>query len=172
MTFSRSRSRSKSNQPEFTTIKDLLSYRLHRTANAISRSAALRYKRQFDVNLGEWRAIALLGAEAPLSLNDLARAASLDKAQMSRVVSGLVDRQLVLREIGGAGRPLRLTLTDMGQDLYRDLIEAAHERDAAFLACLTPQEHAVLEGALAKLFSTARAMTHEEIDLTDTGEKH
>lgn len=172
MTSSRSQAKSKSSLPEFTTIKDLLSYRLHRTANAISRSAALRYKRQFDVSLGEWRAIALLGAEAPLSLNDLARAASLDKAQMSRVVSALVERQLVFREIGGAGRPLRLTLTDMGQKLYRDLIEAAAERDAAFLECLTPQEHAVLEAALAKLFSTARALTHEEIDLTDRSGKN
>ena len=79
------------------TIRDLLSYRLHVVANLLSRGAAMRYRREFGVSLWEWRTIALLGAQAPLSLNELAAAAGLDKSQMSRVVAGLVERGLVAR---------------------------------------------------------------------------
>ena len=38
--------------PELLPITELLSYRLSRVANALSRSAALRYRREFDVSLG------------------------------------------------------------------------------------------------------------------------
>ncbi len=146
-------------------IHDLLSYRLGRAANLVSRSAALRYRREFDVSLGEWRALALLAADAPLSLNDLARAAGLDKAQMSRVVAGLIQRDLVLRQMSErGGRMVELSLTRAGARLYRGLIAAAGERDAAFRACLTAQEMAVLESALKKLAAEARRMSLDEAD--------
>jgi len=143
------------------TIRDLLSYRLHSVANAISRSAALRYRREFSVSLGEWRTLALLGAHAPLTLNHLARLAALDKAQMSRMVAKLADRDLVRRE-SGAGRSTQLTLTRRGKSVYRGLIEAANERNDAFLACLTPDEQEVLDSALTKLAKLARALEGAE----------
>nr|CEL12957.1 Transcriptional regulator, MarR family [Kibdelosporangium sp. MJ126-NF4]CTQ98642.1 Transcriptional regulator, MarR family [Kibdelosporangium sp. MJ126-NF4] len=142
-------------------IHGLLSYRLSRVANTMSRSAALRYRREFDVSLGEWRTIALLGADAPLTLNKLARLAALDKAQMSRVVAKLSERGLVLRELG-AGRTTQLTLTRKGAALYRGLIDAANERDQAFLVCLTEQERQVLDTALDKLGTLARALERAE----------
>lgn len=46
------------------------------------------------------RALALLGAGVGLSLNELARAADLDKAQMSRIVAGLSKRELIARAEG------------------------------------------------------------------------
>src|SRR5437868_9461544 len=108
------------------------------------RGAALRYRREFDVSPGEWRAIALLKIDAPLSLNKLARAAGLDKAQMSRVISALVKRGLVVREVGGVQRAVRLTLTRRGAAAYRKMFKAAAERNEAFLGCLTMHERLVL----------------------------
>jgi len=79
-------------------IRELLSYRLHEVANLLSRGAELRYRREFGVSLWEWRTLALLGAATePLSLGHLARAAGIHKSQMSRVVSGLARRKLVVR---------------------------------------------------------------------------
>ncbi|HEY2055588.1 MAG TPA: MarR family transcriptional regulator [Solirubrobacterales bacterium] len=138
-------------------ITGLLSYRLHRVANAISRSAAARYRRDFEVSLGEWRTIALLGEKGSLTLNKLARMAGLDKAQMSRVVAKLVERGLVARE-PGAGRTIHLSLTRKGRSMYRGLIAAANERNQAFLVCLTEEERTVLDSALEKLGTVARAL--------------
>jgi len=142
-------------------IRELLSYRLSGTANAISRSAAARFRQEFDVSLGEWRTLALLGAEPDLSLNELARAANLDKGQMSRVVAGLIERGFVLRETAdNGGRTIKLSLTRSGQAIYKKLIRIASARNAAFLACLTPQELKHLYSALGKLSTLARAMLH------------
>jgi len=145
------------------TIKDLLSYRIHQLSSQMSRSAALQYRHNFDVSLGEWRALALLSAGPELSLNELARAADLDKAQMSRIMAGLIKRELVAREQGPTrGQTARLTLTRRGQALYRRLITAAMTRNEAFLAVLSPQERKVLEDALQKLSTLARALIAAE----------
>jgi DNA-binding MarR family transcriptional regulator len=147
-----------------TEIRDLLSYRVHMVANLLSRGAELRYRREFGVSLWEWRTIALLGAsEEALSLGHLARAAGIDKSQMSRVVSGLARRRLVLREAHpGDGRGVHLTLTRSGRKLYDGLIRAAAERDSAFRNCLSSREKDVFERVLGKLASRARALIENE----------
>ena len=145
-------------------IRELLSYRLHEVANLLSRGAELRYRREFGVSLWEWRTIALLGGAAePLSLNHLAHAAGIHKSQMSRVVSGLTKRKLVLREADPAdARGLRLRLSSPGRKVYQGLIEAAGERDAAFRNCLSSKESEVFNRALAKLADQARQLIQRE----------
>jgi len=147
-----------------TEIQQLLSYRVHVVANLLSRGAELRYRREFGVSLWEWRSIALLGAaDEPLSLGHLAHAAGIDKSQMSRVVSGLAKRRIVLRAAHpGDGRGVRLTLTRTGLKLYEGLIRAAAERDAAFRNCLSASEKNIFEKALAKLAGQARALIQDE----------
>jgi len=146
------------------TIKQLLSYRLHQVANLLSRGAELRYRREFGVSLWEWRSVALLGAAAePQSLNELARAAGMDKSQMSRVVAGLTKKRIVVRETDASdGRGIRLSLTARGGSLYRKLIHAAAERNDAFLGCLTAKERATLDAIMAKLANEARGFIQQE----------
>jgi DNA-binding MarR family transcriptional regulator len=147
-----------------TEISDLLSYRVHVVANLLSRGAELRYRREFGVSLWEWRTIALLGAaDDPLSLGHLAHAAGIDKSQMSRVVSGLAKRRIVLREAHpGDARGVRLTLTRSGRKLYDGLIRAAAERDTAFRNCLSAKEKDVFERVLTKLAGQARELIQHE----------
>jgi DNA-binding MarR family transcriptional regulator len=139
------------------TIRDLLSYRIHRLANALSRGAALRYRRDFDVSLMEWRIIALLGSFAPMTLKALSQQSGLDKSLASRAVAALVDRRLVLREAGREdGREIALRLTPAGRKLHQGLMRGALERDDAFRDCLTKQEQEVLRSAIRKLEAEAR----------------
>jgi DNA-binding MarR family transcriptional regulator len=146
------------------TIRELLSYRLHQVANLLSRGAEMRYRREFGVSLWEWRTVALLGgADGAQSLNDLARAAGMDKSQMSRVVAGLTRKKIVVREADETdGRGIRLSLTRTGLSLYRKLIGAAAERNSAFLGCLTLKEREALEAIMTKLAREARTLIHAE----------
>jgi len=146
------------------TIRELLSYRLHQVANLLSRGAEMRYRRQFGVSLWEWRSVALLGGAAePQSLNELARAAGMDKSQMSRVVAGLTERRLVLRAADADdARGVRLTLSKAGRKLYDGLIDAAAERDEQFRRCLTKQERDAFASALGKLATQARSLIEQE----------
>ncbi len=156
--------RPRSSTIELPGIRELLSYRLHVVANLLARGAVLRYRRVFGVSLWEWRSIALLGgAQGALSLNQLASAAGIDKSQMSRVVSGLAARRMVLRAIdANDGRGVRLTLTRSGRKLYEGLIRAAAERNDAFLDCLSPKQRATFDDALAKLAARARETIERE----------
>ncbi len=139
------------------TIRDLLSYRIHRLANALSRGAALRYRQEFGVSLMEWRILALLGGFAPLTLRDLARESGLDKAQASRAVKALVERGLVEREHGPTdGREVALRLSPEGSRVQDGLMRAAREREAAFRAALPPDSLATLEEAIRLLTAEAR----------------
>jgi len=153
-----------SSTTELPGIRELLSYRLHVVANLLSRGAELRYRREFGVSLWEWRAIALLGgSREPQSLNALAAAAGIDKSQMSRVISGLTTRRLVLRAIDADdARGVRLTLTRAGRTLHHGLIRAAAERNDALLACLSARERAAFEDALDKLALRAREFIERE----------
>ena len=146
-----------------TEIKDLISYQVHMVANLLSRGAELRYRREFGVSLWEWRTVALLGAAEPQSLGDLARAAGIDKSQMSRVVSGLTKRKLVMRATNDEdGRGVQLRLSKSGRKLYSGLIGAAAQRDAALRDCLSANENSVFERALAKLAGQARQLIQQE----------
>lgn len=146
------------------TIRELLSYRLHQVANLLSRGAEMRYRREFGVSLWEWRTVALLGGTAQAqSLNELARAAGMDKSQMSRVVAGLTGKRIVVREVDASdGRGIRLSLTPKGRTLYRKLIQAAAERNDAFVGCLTAKERATLDAVMAKLAQEARGFIQRE----------
>lgn len=133
-------------------------------ANLLSRGAELRYRREFGVSLWEWRTLALLGAVTePLSLNHLAHAAGIHKSQMSRVVSGLTRKKLVVRAADSSdGRGVQLTLSKSGRKLYAGLIGAAAERDAAFNGCLSREEKRVFDRVLTKLATQARDFIRQE----------
>ncbi|NKE48453.1 MarR family transcriptional regulator [Roseomonas frigidaquae] len=149
--------------PEPATIRDLLSYRIHRLANALSRGAARRYRLEFGVSLMEWRILALLGGFAPLTLRDLARESGLDKAQASRAVKALVARGLVERATGTQdAREVALRLSAEGARLQDGLMQAARARDAAFRAALPAETLAVLEEAIRLLQAEARRQTPPE----------
>jgi DNA-binding MarR family transcriptional regulator len=103
----------------------------------------------------------LLGAVTePLSLNHLAHSAGIHKSQMSRVVSGLTRRKLVLRAANG--REVALTLTGSGRRLYEGLIRAASERDKTFNRCLSKAEKEVFTRCLSKLAGQARELIRKE----------
>lgn len=144
-------------------ITDLLAYRLHKVANLVSRSAAMRYKREFDVLLWEWRTIALLGAAGAMSLSELAKASGIDKGQLSRVASGLTARGLVLRTIDEVdNRKISLSLTAAGRKMYKGLNKVSNERNNQFVGCLTESERKSLAGILDKLEKKALELIAQE----------
>ena len=144
-------------------IRDLLSYRIHKLAGAMSRGAAARYRAEFGVTLMEWRALALLGDGTALSLQELARHAALDKSQISRVVSALTARGLVKRGVSKAdARAARISLTPAGARIRAGLLRSAAARDTAFAAILTEQEQRVLDRVIHKLTEDARRQSEPE----------
>lgn len=140
-------------------IRDLISYRLHVLANLSARWAEARYQRRFGLKLLEWRAMALLGGYEPLSLNELARGAGLEKSYASRTVAGLIGRKLATSapdDRDGRGKLFELTRT--GKTLYRKVFDDAVARSEAWLSVLSEEEGAALMDMLERLTEQARAL--------------
>jgi len=148
------------------TIKELLSYRISSVANSMSRGAATEFKKRFNITLGEWRVLGLLGEAQPRSVMEVSRGANLDAGQTSRVVASLTQRGLLLRdEALGAGRPIMLTLTMEGEALYEKLIAVARARNDVFRTSLTPAELQALDRILGKLGKAAKSVAKGEVPL-------
>ena len=144
-------------------LKTLFSYRLNVLANLSSRIAVAINEREHDLSMRDWRIVALLGAFAPLSLNQLAREANLDKSQASRSVAELIERGLLSRAVDRLdGRGIKLGLTALGRGLYRRVFPQAVARNELLLAALTAAERRALQRILDKLTERAQALWADE----------
>ena len=143
---------------------DLVSSKVLRLANVLRRSSTLIYGRTLGLSQVEWRIVALVGEHAPISLNALADLMGLDKGQISRGVSALVARRLLLREYRREGRGIAITLGPRGAEVYRKLMASAFERNRVLLQGLTDAEKATLFDVLDRLIGIARAILVEEQD--------
>lgn len=149
-----------SRQPAF---RPLLSYEVNNTSDVLRRSAALRFRREHGVSLTEWRTLARIEAMQPVALRELVASSSIDKAQLSRVVTALTECGYVERSAHSTdARSAQLKLTPAGRKLIRALAASAQDRDRIFRECLTQQEIDQLVSTLAKLKTRAQALVDEE----------
>ena len=144
-------------------IKGLFTHRLGILANILSRIAALENHRRFGLSMLDWRIIGLVGLSAPMSLNQLARDANLEKSQASRAVGKLIENGFVFRRSNESdGRGVQLELSPTGIRLYRKMLPTSIERGEAILNVLTIQERRDLEATIEKLTGRALELLAEE----------
>jgi DNA-binding MarR family transcriptional regulator len=107
-------------------LESFLPYRLSVTTNRVSRAFAAQYEQEFGISIPEWRAIAVLGAFAPLSSNEICERTAMDKAKVSRAVATLLKRGLIEREAHETDqRLIQLTLSKAGRKIYEAIIPRA-----------------------------------------------
>ena len=139
-------------------LQDYLPYRLSVAANAVSRLIARAYEDRFGLKIAQWRLIAVLADEGPLTQQSLCGRTLMDKVRVMRAAQGLVRRGLVRRLPNHSDRRShRLALTRSGERIHRDIVPLALEHEARLLRGLDPQDIARLERLLRQLEQTAAA---------------
>jgi DNA-binding MarR family transcriptional regulator len=134
-----------------------LTHRLHTLTKLTDRATQQAYQQEVGLALGEGRCLAAVGAFGPLSVNDLAGRANLDKAQASRAAQVLVDRGLVCKTTSPSdARAVVLTLSPAGEATWRDLSAAIARRNDEITACLNHTERALLDRLIDRLLAHAR----------------
>ncbi len=122
-------------------LERFLTYRLHVLNKITDRDTNRAYLQDCDIPLGEARCLAAIGRFAPLSVNDLARAANLNKGQASRSAQALVDRGLVVKTVSASdARGVVLAPTAEGQVHYRRIVDLIARRNDEIFGCLTADE--------------------------------
>lgn len=133
-------------------IRDLMSFRLARLAAASDKSAQQWSLSEFGLRLNEWRVLGLAAAMDPAPFSEVARALSMDKGQLSRIVKALGERGLMRTEPDRRDqRALGLLATVRGRELYDRMAARAKVRNEATMACLTPHEQEELLRLLRKV---------------------
>ena len=133
-------------------IRDLMSFRLARLAAASDKSGQQWSLSQYGLRLNEWRVLGLAAAMNPAPFSDIARALSMDKGQLSRIVKALTERGLMRSAPDRRDqRALSLWVTPAGRDLYRRMVASAKRRNEKTMACLTASEQEELLRLLAKV---------------------
>jgi DNA-binding MarR family transcriptional regulator len=137
----------------------LVANRLLSLTTLLRRSANLHYRKELGLSEVEWRIIAIVGDHSPLTLGTLVEFLGLDKGQLSRGVTALVKRRILVRTSDPEdNREVRIALTPRGQSTFDALIALAQERNREIIAGLSQAEVASLLDALARLLANAKTM--------------
>jgi DNA-binding MarR family transcriptional regulator len=139
-------------------LQDYLPYRLSVAANAVSRLIAQAYERQFGLKNPQWRVLAVLADEGPLTQQTLCGRTIMDKVTVMRAARGLQRRRLVKRLPNEADRRShRLVLTAAGRRLYQRIVPLALAYQAQLLSGIGQRDIARLEQLLRRVERAASA---------------
>lgn len=137
-------------------LQGFLTYRLHKLNKLTDRHSSDAYA-ELGLGVGEARCLAAIGQFAPLSVNDLATRANLDKAQASRAAQMLVERELVRKSASETdARGVVLTPTRSGKLLWKRVMRLIAQRNHDIFGCLSAAELRQLETFFDRL------ITHSE----------
>ena len=142
----------KRSRPSDFDLETFLPYRLSVTTNRVSRAFAAHYEQEFGISIPEWRTIAVLGAFAPLSSNEICERTAMDKAKVSRAVASLLKRGLIEREAHATDqRLIQLTLSKSGRKIYEAIIPRARAIEAAVTKGVSKTDVTHLHGILDRI---------------------
>ncbi len=147
---------------ETTSLQDFLTYRLHKLNKITDRHSSEAYA-AMGLGVGEARCLAAIGEFAPLSVNDLAARANLNKAQASRAAQMLVERELVLKSASESdARGVVLTPTRSGRALWKKVMRLIAQRNADIFGCLSASEQRQLETFFDRLIAHSHPQGGED----------
>lgn len=140
-----------------------INFRLHTLASSLFKGAAQYYGAHFGIGLPEMRILSNLGGEGPLPAHQLVAITAMDKALVSRVLTTLSQRGLL---IASASRtdPRRRTwrLSAAGRELVRKLQPEWKRREAIIQAGLSKREQSVLGNLLDRMLAASEQLRAEE----------
>ena len=156
-------------EPRAPAFRHLVAWQINSTSDALRRGSALRLRREHDLSLVECRTVELIEHMQPVRLRDVAAESAADKAQVSRIVSALVRRGLVVRQaFAGDARSAKLELSDSGIELAHRLSAMGEERDRVLRDAIGEAEVAKVLRALAAVKASALQLADEEEPLQKT----
>jgi DNA-binding MarR family transcriptional regulator len=142
-------------------LQDYLPYRLSVASNAVSRLIAQAYERQFRLKIPQWRLLAVLADEGPLTQQMLCGRTIMDKVTVMRAAHGLLRRRLIRRLPNAAdGRSHRLTMTPAGKRLYDRIVPLALRYESELLAGIERRDVVRFEQLLRRLEKAASPRRH------------
>ena len=140
-------------------LERFLPYRLNVLASLTSQALAEIYAERFGLTIPGWRVVATLGQYEVRTARDIAVHAVMHKSTVSRAVSQLEGRGLVLRKANRDDRREELLeLTEAGRAIYLAVAPEALAFEDRLVSVLGPAERAQLFALIERLDRHARTL--------------
>ena len=124
--------------------------------------AFTRQLKQFALTLTEWRVCVALHQQPHQRLSDLASGTSTEPSTPPRVVAGLTQAGLLIRDRSEAdGRAVALSLTTTGAALTQRIIPLAQVYERVALAGLTSAQSDALRDMLRRIYDNMSLLDQE-----------
>lgn len=140
-------------------LEQFLPYRLNVLASLTSNALAQIYAERFGLSIPAWRVVATLGQYEVRTARDIANHGIMHKSTISRAVSALEQRGLIVRRPNEEDRREEwLALTGKGRKIYEALAPEALGFERELVSVLSAQEQKQLASLIRKLTAQARIM--------------
>jgi DNA-binding MarR family transcriptional regulator len=142
-------------------LEEFLPYRLNVVASLVSQALSRIYVDRYGIGVPEWRILVTLGEFETMTAKDVGTHSHMHKTKVSRAVSALERRKLVVRRENRADRrETFLSLTPAGRAIYRELAPGAIEFARRLFETIDPADRAAFERAIDRLTERSRTLTH------------
>lgn len=137
-------------------LEHFFPYLVRRYYHAVSQSVMTIYGREYNLTASEWRTLAVLGYEQPLSAGEIVERSNIDKVKVSRAISGLTKIGYMERRVDEQDRrKVALHLTEAGQAVFEDLAQKVQSLEDNLLAGFDEQERVLLESFMQRVRDNA-----------------
>ena len=133
-------------------LDTFLPYQLTNIATLVSNDFAKVYKREFGLNIPQWRILANLAQYGQSTAKQLCTQADMDKSTVSRAVKALITKGFVCSKVNEQDkRAAFLMLSDEGEALYKKITPEALTWEAQLLNTLSDDERQQMMSIFEKL---------------------
>jgi DNA-binding MarR family transcriptional regulator len=140
-----------------------ISYQITIAANLMAFGSSTRNFRLFGLNVGEWRVVGIVGQIGPLTARRIVELVAQDKADVSRSIARLSDKQLIVKLPNPKHkRSPFIWMTHAGLELYQRIVPVFTEQAEMFCGSLTEKEKATLCRLLDKLKAHTEKVRQQE----------
>lgn len=137
-------------------LEQFLPYRVSVLSNTISSIIADTYRDKFKLTVTEWRIMAVLGEYPGFSADEVSNMIHTEKSIISRALKKLLQRSFVERQVNADDRRRQdLTLTELGQDVYRQIVPVSLDYEKSLLTCFSKAEQRQFNQLVDRLFAHA-----------------
>lgn len=142
-------------------LDEYLPYRLAVASAWVSRLISKTYEQRFSLTIPQWRIIAILGDEGPMSQHQVSYRSTMDKIATHRAASALKEKGIIITTDAQDRRYKIIELTSHGRKVFEEVAPLALELEQEVLKLARVNDLRKLERDLLDLEAAARHLVEE-----------
>ena len=141
------------------TLESFIPYRLAVLAKSVSTAFSKTYAERFGITIPQWRVMAAIGREQDCTASSIVEHAAMDKVQISRAVSVLIEvGHIESRLDDNDRRNSVLSFTAQGREIYEKIVPTGRAFEKKLMSVMTLDDIVTLDRLLKKLSGQAKQL--------------